>query len=144
MIKNKIISSPNIAIIDGKQLQETKDSKDEPVKEKPKEEFIPPTRKDLPHEVPEEPEAGEIQALVIDGKYYPLEQFWSSESSKCDDEMVWRTDTGKAFDIDAQSINEGTDGCRFGLVADIPLKVTEITDSQIQKFEELTGIKISN
>jgi len=156
MVKNEIIRSPNIVIIEKSELiQEenkikTNDTQPESEKEDELETneevvntFVPPTPKELPHQEPEIPQTGEIKVLVIDGKNYPLKQFWSSESSKCDDETIWRTDTGKAIDIDGQSINEGTDGCRFGITAEIAEEIVEISNEQIQNFEELTGIKIT-
>ena len=86
-----------------------------------------------------------VKVLMIDGKSYPVVQFWSANTKKCDDHgvKVWRTDTGKAVDVDGQSIDERTDGCRFGLTEEIEADGVEMTQAQIDKFEELTGLKIT-
>ena len=148
MVKNEFISSPNISIVEESELIqveviEENESENQETQEEVKETFIPPTPKELPHKEPEQLQTGQVQVLIIDGKSFPLEQFWSSETSKCNYEIVWRTDSGKAFDIDGQSIDEGTDGCRFGITAEIEEGVADMTQEQIQNFEELIGIKIT-
>jgi len=141
MIKNQFISSPNISIIDASvsEVEEKKETKPEgEEKQQGYTKFAPIEREGQP-----EPTGSGVTVLMIDGKSYPLVQFWSSETSKCDDNEVWRTDTGKAVDVEGDSLDEATDGCRFGLVLEIEKDKVQMTSEQITKFEELTGLKIT-
>jgi len=142
MVKNQIINSPNIIIIEDTDIETQNNS--ETVSESVTPEIIVPPESPLkaPPPEPTEDQSGKFKVLIIDNKLYPLVQFWSSESSKCNYESIWRTDTGKAIDVNGESINEGTDGCRFGLVAEIAEDFMSMTADQISSFEELTGIKL--
>ena len=93
--------------------------------------------------MPEPEKFGLVEIMIIDDKQYPFEQFWSSESRSCNYEMVWRTNTNKAIDVNGESLDARTDGCRFGLLDEFSTETVEMTLEQISKFQDLTGIRLT-
>ena len=96
-------------------------------------------REDLEEEVEEEVS---IMVVVINGKYYPVEQFTrccgTLDACACDGYHLHSMHRGPVFSLDGSSITDpDPQGCGFGKIEDVEVKKIEVRVSVLDNYQEL-------